>query len=152
MKASFGISEDKLTPNELLKAFWNHRLICCGLAVLAPIYVPQPKQMGLSVAGNDAIRITGKECQAKVIGEGANLGNPPTRIEYAQNGGRLNTGTVDNSAGVDCSDHEVNIKILLSAVQQKTGMSDADRNKLLESMTDEVGELCLVDNYEQTDV
>ena len=152
MKQSFGITEDKLTPNELLKAILKSQVDLLWFGGIGT-YLRATTESDGSVGdpGNDAIRITGKECQAKVIGEGANLGvTHLARIEYAQSGGRLNTDAIDNSAGVDCSDHEVNIKILLSAVQQKTGMSEDDRNKLLESMTDEVGELCLVDNYEQT--
>ena len=89
---------------------------------------------------NDAVRVDGRDLRCKVVGEGGNLGcSQLGRIEYALHGGRLNTDFVDNSGGVDCSDHEVNIKILLKAVQERTRMTTAERNRLLESMTEDVG-------------
>jgi glutamate dehydrogenase len=100
---------------------------------------------------NDAIRVNGADVRAKAIGEGANLGvTQRGRIEYGLKGGRLNTDSIDNSAGVDCSDHEVNIKILLDAVVARGDLAPAERNDLLVRMTDEVGELVLRDNYLQT--
>ncbi|WP_417520205.1 NAD-glutamate dehydrogenase [Minwuia sp.] len=99
---------------------------------------------------NDAIRINGEDVRAKVIGEGANLGITQLgRIEFAQSGGRINTDFVDNSAGVDCSDHEVNLKILLGAVEASGDMTRKQRDTLLAEMTDEVAELVLRDNYVQ---
>ncbi|MCC7017546.1 MAG: NAD-glutamate dehydrogenase [Rhodospirillales bacterium] len=99
---------------------------------------------------NDPIRVNGADVRAKAIGEGANLGvTQRGRIEYALKGGRLNTDSIDNSAGVDCSDHEVNIKILLDAVAAEGKLGADDRNALLVRMTDEVGELVLRDNYLQ---
>ena len=86
-----------------------------------------------------------------MIAEGANLGVTQLgRVEYALKGGRINTDSVDNSAGVDCSDHEVNIKILLNAVEHDGQLTRAQRNRLLEKMTDEVAQLVLRDNYLQT--
>ena len=86
-----------------------------------------------------------------VVGEGGNLGATQLgRIEFAQAGGNICTDAIDNSAGVDCSDHEVNIKILLKRLCRATGMDVATRNKILESMTDDVGHLVLRDNYLQT--
>ena len=100
---------------------------------------------------NDAIRIDGVEVRAKVIGEGANLGlTQAGRIGYARNGGRINTDAIDNSAGVDSSDHEVNIKILTGAAIASGALKAEDRNALLASMTDEVGLKVLVHNYDQT--
>ncbi len=100
---------------------------------------------------NDAIRVNGNELRCKMVGEGGNLGlTQRSRIEYALNGGLVNTDAIDNSAGVDCSDHEVNIKILLSDVMASTGMTIAERDALLASMTDEVGEQVLDDNRAQT--
>ena len=102
-------------------------------------------------AANDAIRVSAAELRASVIGEGANLGmTQQARIEFALQGGRLNTDAIDNSAGVDCSDHEVNIKILFQQVMEATGLTLDARNRLLESMTDEVARLVLRDNYLQT--
>ena len=100
---------------------------------------------------NDGLRVNGNELRCKLVGEGGNLGfTQRGRIEYALAGGLINTDAIDNSAGVDCSDHEVNIKILLSDVMASTGMTIAERDTLLASMTDEVGELVLDDNRAQT--
>ncbi|MFL6061806.1 MAG: NAD-glutamate dehydrogenase domain-containing protein, partial [Marmoricola sp.] len=104
---------------------------------------------------NDAIRVDGAEIRARCVGEGGNLGFTQLgRIEYALNGaggsgGRMNTDFIDNSAGVDTSDHEVNIKILLDRVVAEGDLTGKQRNELLASMTDEVGHLVLADNYDQ---
>ena len=99
---------------------------------------------------NNALRVNGNELRCKMVGEGGNLGMTQRgRIEAAQAGVLLNTDFIDNSAGVDTSDHEVNIKILLGAVVQRGDLAMQERNKLLASMTDEVGELVLNDNYRQ---
>ncbi|MBX7541641.1 NAD-glutamate dehydrogenase [Qipengyuania sphaerica] len=96
---------------------------------------------------NDALRVDARDVRAKVIGEGANLGTTQAgRIEFAQNGGRCNTDFIDNSAGVDCSDNEVNIKIALAAAKRSGKLSEPKRVTLLEQMTDEVAELVLEDN------
>ena len=102
---------------------------------------------------NDAIRVDGRELRVKVVGEGGNLGlTQPGRIEFARAGGRINTDAVDNSAGVDCSDHEVNIKILLDRLVTAGELDRPARDELLASMTDEVGELVLDDNVDQNEV
>lgn len=102
---------------------------------------------------NDNIRISASELRAKVIGEGGNLGvTQLARIEYAKLGGMCNTDSIDNSAGVDCSDHEVNIKILLNAALQSGALDNVARNKLLREMTDDVAQLVLQHNYTQTQV
>ncbi|WP_328461787.1 NAD-glutamate dehydrogenase [Actinoplanes sp. NBC_00393] len=99
---------------------------------------------------NDAIRVNGSELRVKVVGEGGNLGlTQRGRIEFARNGGRVFTDFIDNSAGVDCSDHEVNIKILLGGAVADGEMTMPERDELLAAMTDEVGALVLRDNYEQ---
>ncbi len=102
--------------------------------------------------GNDALRVDARELRVRVIGEGANLGfTQRARIEFNLLGGRINTDAIDNSAGVDTSDHEVNIKILLyDAIARGELAGIEERNKLLATMTDEVGALVLRDNYEQT--
>jgi glutamate dehydrogenase len=100
---------------------------------------------------NDAVRVDGRELRCRVVGEGGNLGfTQRGRIEAALAGVRLNTDAIDNSAGVDCSDHEVNIKILLGSLVHSGKLTRAARDKLLAAMTDEVGELVLSDNYLQT--
>ncbi len=99
---------------------------------------------------NDAIRVDGRDVRAACVGEGGNLGlTQEGRIEYALRGGRINTDFIDNSAGVDTSDHEVNIKILLDRVVKDGDLTEKQRNLLLAEMADEVGELVLRDNYEQ---
>ncbi len=96
---------------------------------------------------NDALRVDGRDIRAKVIGEGANLGvTQAGRIEFALQGGRINTDFIDNSAGVDCSDNEVNIKIALAAACRSGDLTGKKRNALLEKMTDEVAAIVLEDN------
>jgi len=101
---------------------------------------------------NDALRVNGSELRVRVVGEGANLGfTQPGRIEYALGGGRINTDAIDNSAGVDTSDHEVNIKITLyDAIARRELSGVEERNSILAEMTDDVARLVLRDNYEQT--
>ena len=100
---------------------------------------------------NDPIRVTGADIRARVIGEGANLGATQRgRIEAAQKGVKLNTDAIDNSAGVNTSDVEVNIKIALARPEREGQLSPGDRNSLLAAMTDEVGALVLRNNYLQT--
>ncbi|MDD9335084.1 MAG: NAD-glutamate dehydrogenase [Rickettsiaceae bacterium] len=100
---------------------------------------------------NDNLRVNGKDIRAKVIGEGGNIGvSQQGRIEYSKLGGRINTDFIDNSAGVDCSDHEVNIKIALNQAMSSNKISLEERNKFLFTMTKHVEELVLVDNYKQT--
>ena len=147
-----GIDEDRLTPNallrELLKApvdlLWNG-----GIGT----YVKAASETNHDAGdrANDALRVNGAELRCKVVGEGGNLGlTQRGRIEYALAGGRVNTDFIDNSAGVDCSDHEVNIKILLNRVMADGLLGVEERNQLLASMTDEVSELVLRNNYLQT--
>ena len=100
---------------------------------------------------NDNVRVDASQIRARVVGEGGNLGFTQLgRIEYGLKGGRINTDAIDNSAGVDMSDHEVNIKILLQLPVQAGSLSFEDRNRLLEEMTDEVSKLVLEDNYSQS--
>lgn len=100
---------------------------------------------------NDNLRVDASDLQAKVVGEGGNLGfTQESRIEFATLGGYINTDSIDNSAGVDCSDHEVNIKIALQNAVQRKAITQQQRDKLLEEMTSEVEELVLYDNFLQT--
>jgi glutamate dehydrogenase len=152
VKTLLGISRNEVTPDELIRnilkapvdLLWNG-----GIGT----YVKSKHESNENVGDktNDSLRINGEELRAKVVGEGGNLGFTQLgRIEYAKKGGRINTDAIDNSAGVDCSDHEVNIKIALGAAVTKGKLSITARNKLLESMTDEVAELVLRDNTLQT--
>lgn len=153
MKARFNLSQDKMSPNdlihELLKApvdlIWNG-----GIGTYVKSSVESHNDAGDKA--NDSLRINGKDLNVKVIGEGGNLGiTQRARIEYAlEKEGASFTDFIDNAAGVDCSDHEVNIKILLNGLVQAGDMTVKQRNILLESMTDEVSELVLHNNYRQT--
>ncbi|MFD8154556.1 NAD-glutamate dehydrogenase [Streptomyces sp. NPDC059720] len=141
----------KLTPADLMKAIlqapvdllWNG-----GIGT----YVKSSAESNADVGdkANDAIRVDGQDLRVKVVGEGGNLGLTQLgRIEFALQGGRINTDAIDNSAGVDTSDHEVNIKILLNGLVAEGDMTVKQRNKLLADMTDEVGRLVLRNNYAQ---
>ncbi|WP_349733943.1 NAD-glutamate dehydrogenase [Pseudomonas jessenii] len=152
MQERFDIQADKLTPTELLNALlkapvdllWNG-----GIGT----YVKASSESHADVGdkANDALRVNGNELRCKVVGEGGNLGMTQLgRVEFGLNGGGSNTDFIDNAGGVDCSDHEVNIKILLNEVVQAGDMTDKQRNELLASMTDEVGGLVLGNNYKQT--
>ena len=152
IKACFEITEDELPPNELIR-----RLLRAPVDLLwnggIGTYVKSSHQTHADVGdkANDPLRVNGKEVRAKVVGEGGNLGlSQLGRMEYAAAGGRLNTDFIDNSGGVDCSDHEVNIKILLNDVVSNGDMTLKQRNRLLESMTEEVSALVLLNNYRQT--
>ena len=151
-RAALGIAADALTPNELLHAILKapvDLLYNGGIGT----YVKAGSESHAEVGdrANDAIRVNGRQLRCKVVGEGGNLGcTQRGRIEYALNGGRINTDAIDNSAGVDTSDHEVNIKILLGLVMADGEMTEKQRNALLAEMTDEVAALVLRDNYFQT--
>jgi glutamate dehydrogenase len=102
---------------------------------------------------NDPVRVNANQVRAKVIGEGGNLGvTARGRVEFDLSGGRINTDAMDNSAGVDCSDHEVNIKILIDSLVTAGKVKAGERKELLESMTDEVARLVLLDNEDQNDL
>ncbi|MGD8827927.1 MAG: NAD-glutamate dehydrogenase, partial [Gammaproteobacteria bacterium] len=151
VREALGIDAASLTPQELIRAIlkapvdllWNG-----GIGT----YVKSIHESN-SDAGdraNDGVRVNGSALRCRVVGEGGNLGFTQLgRIEYAMRGGRINTDFIDNSAGVDCSDREVNIKILLNLATTEGTLGEEARNKLLAEMTDEVSELVLRDNYMQ---
>jgi len=152
IKALFGLTRDQVTPNELIKAMLVAEIDLLWFGGIGT-YVKASHESNADVGdrANDALRIDATQLRCKVIGEGANLGMTQRgRIEFALGGGRLNTDSIDNSAGVDCSDHEVNIKILFGEVESAGDMTRKQRDQLLEEMTEEVGELVLRDNYLQT--
>ncbi|MFQ5775087.1 MAG: NAD-glutamate dehydrogenase [Kiloniellaceae bacterium] len=152
MKRLFGLTRDQVTPSELIRAMLTADVELLWFGGIGT-YVKASHESHADVGdrANDALRVNAPELRCKVIGEGANLGmTQRARIEYALRGGRLNTDSIDNSAGVDCSDHEVNIKILLGDIEAAGDMTRKQRNQLLERMTDEVAELVLRDNYLQT--
>lgn len=151
-RAVLGIDTEELAPVELLRAVLQapvDLLYNGGIGTYVKATFETHAQVG-DKAG-DAFRVNGSELRCKVLAEGGNLGCTQNgRIEFAQKGGRIYTDAIDNSAGVDCSDHEVNIKILLGAIVEAGDLTLKQRNDLLASMTDEVGHLVLTDNYYQT--
>jgi glutamate dehydrogenase len=151
MKALFEIQEDQLSPPELIRFLLKASVDLMWFGGIGT-YIKAKNETSLDVGDpvNDILRVNGADIRAKVIAEGANLGITQLgRIEYAKKGGRLNTDAIDNSAGVDCSDHEVNIKILLHHVMATNGLTLKKRNLLLQNMTDDVARLVLKDNFWQ---
>ena len=156
IRAALGLADGvtALSPPELIRAIlrapvdllWNG-----GIGT----YVKAAAQTHLDAGdkANDAIRVDAGQLRVAVVGEGGNLGATQLgRIEFARAGGRINTDAIDNSAGVDCSDHEVNIKILLDRLVAAGELGRADRDALLAAMTDDVAELVLADNRAQNAV
>jgi glutamate dehydrogenase len=151
MRAVLGIEDEALPPNDVIRAIlrapvdllWNG-----GIGT----YVKASTETHADVGdkANDGLRVDADQLRCKVVGEGGNLGfTQRSRIQYARLGGRINNDAIDNSAGVDCSDHEVNIKIVLDAVVDDGDLTVKQRNALLADMTDEVAELVLADNIRQ---
>lgn len=152
IKTLFEIEPNEVTPDELIRYILKSNVDLIWNGGIGT-YVKASSEENYSVGDktNDILRVNGNEVRAKVIGEGGNLGmTQKGRIEYARNGGRLNTDFIDNSAGVDCSDHEVNIKIALGKAIEKKSLTLETRNKFLSQMTEQVGELVLKDNKDQT--
>lgn len=151
VKALFGLETDQIAPNDLIKVLLTASVdLLWNGGIGTYIKASTERHADIGDRTNDFVRVNGNELRAKVLGEGGNLGcSQLGRVEYALNGGRCNTDFIDNSAGVDCSDHEVNIKILLNEVVAKSDLTEKQRNKLLAEMTDEVAELVLRDNYQQ---
>ena len=154
IRARFGIEQAKVAPSDLIQAMLRTP---CDLLYFGGIgtYMKASSESHADVGDkvNDALRVNANEIKAKVIGEGANLAVTQTaRIEYAKKGGRLNADFIDNSGGVNCSDVEVNIKILFGDIlsNPKHSLTVAKRNALLARMTDEVAGLVLRNNYQQT--
>lgn len=152
MQSALGVDDDSMSPDQMVSAIlkapvdllWNGGI---GTYVKAQ----QESQADAADRSNDAVRVDANSLRCRVVGEGGNLGfTQQARIEFARGGGLIYTDAIDNSAGVDCSDHEVNIKILLNAAIDAGHLALSQRDALLESMTDEVASLVLADNYRQT--
>ncbi|HEX3701046.1 MAG TPA: NAD-glutamate dehydrogenase [Phenylobacterium sp.] len=146
------IEAEELAPAELINAILKAPVELLYLGGIGT-YVKARSQANVDVGdkANDAVRVNGADLRVKVVGEGANLGvTQAGRIEFAQAGGRIETDAIDNSAGVDTSDHEVNIKILTGALERTGSLDRKKRDALLQSMTEEVGAHVLTHNYEQT--
>lgn len=146
-----GIEEKELAPAELVQAILKAPVDLFFNGGIGT-YVKSSLESNADVGdrSNDYCRVNGDELRCRVVGEGGNLGFTQLgRIEYALNGGLINTDFIDNSAGVDCSDHEVNLKILLDREEKAGRMTMKKRNQLLASLTKEVAALVLEDNYNQ---
>ncbi|WP_332690546.1 NAD-glutamate dehydrogenase [Devosia sp.] len=151
MQTAIGLYVSQATPGEVMTAILKAEVDLLWFGGIGT-YVRSSQETDAEVGdrANDAIRITGSAVRAKVVGEGANLGvTQRGRVEYALSGGRINTDAIDNSAGVNSSDLEVNIKIALAPLLANGSLSIADRNAFLVTMTDEVAALCLRNNYLQ---
>jgi glutamate dehydrogenase len=155
-RAALGIADgvEELTPPALIKTILKapaDLLFNGGIGTYVKAEIESDADVG--DRANDMIRVNGNQVRAKVIGEGGNLGVTSLgRVEFDLAGGRVNTDALDNSAGVDCSDHEVNIKILIDSLVTAGKVRASDRTDLLLSMTDEVGRLVLHDNEDQNDL
>jgi glutamate dehydrogenase len=148
-----GTRKQSLAPNDLIQMILKMNVDLLWNGGIGT-YVKATKETSVDVGdrANDALRINGAELNAKVIGEGGNLGMTQLgRIEYGLKGGRVNTDFVDNVGGVDCSDNEVNIKILLNGLVANGDLTYKQRNVLLEKMEDEVGDIVLDDAYCQSE-
>jgi len=152
VKALIGSDAETMTPPALINALLKAEADLLWFGGIGT-YIKASSQSHLEAGdrANDTLRINGNEVRAKVVGEGANLGVTQLgRIEAARSGARIDTDAVDNSAGVDTSDHEVNLKILLGGPVMRGEMNEEQRNALLASMTDDVAAHVLADNYNQT--
>lgn len=151
MKTALGIDDNALTPTDLIRAVLKAPVdLLFNGGIGTYVKASTQSQADAGDRANDYTRVNGDELRCKVVGEGGNLGFTQLgRVEYSFKGGLINTDFIDNSAGVDCSDHEVNLKILLNSDVQKNKLTEENRNKLLASVTDEVAELVLSDNYYQ---
>ncbi len=154
VKAVLGITADAMTPTELVNAILKAPVDLIYNGGIGT-YVKAASETHAQVGdrANDALRVNGGELRCRVFAEGGNLGcTQRGRIEFALAGGRINTDAIDNSAGVDTSDHEVNIKILLGLAVSEGELTDKQRNTVLPQMTDDVAALVLRDNIFQTQV
>lgn len=147
-----GVGESSLQPQQLIRAILQMQVDLLWNGGIGT-YVKASSESDADVGdrGNDEVRVNGNQLRCKVVGEGGNLGlTQLARIEYSLNGGRINTDFIDNSAGVDSSDREVNIKILLGEAERHKKLTRAKRNSLLVEMTDDVAKFVLRNNYLQT--
>ena len=151
MRSAFGLAKERRRRPSSSRRCSRRRSTSSGSAASAPTSRrARRRQADVGDRANDALRVDADEIRAKVVGEGANLGvTQRGRVAFALAGGRINTDAIDNSAGVDTSDHEVNLKILLDDVVSRGDLTMKQRNELLRSIDDEVGALVLADNYLQ---
>ncbi len=152
VKVAFGIKKDDMAPNELISTLLASKVdLLWNGGIGTYIKASTETHVDAQDKANDPLRVDARDLQCKVVGEGGNLGCTQLgRIEFAARGGKIYTDAIDNSAGVDCSDHEVNIKILVDSLVTDGSLPAAKRSKLLADMTDDVSDLVLRDNYQQT--
>lgn len=152
VKQRFGFTVDTMEPNQLIRALLQAEVdLLWNGGIGTYVKAKTESHMDAGDRSNDAVRVNGEDLRCRVVGEGGNLGFTQLgRIEYALKGGLNYTDFIDNSAGVDCSDHEVNSKILLNGIVASGDMTLKQRNELLFAMTSEVADLVLQDNYCQT--
>ncbi|MHA1538933.1 MAG: NAD-glutamate dehydrogenase domain-containing protein [Alphaproteobacteria bacterium] len=151
MKSLLDVSEDTLSPEEVIQALLKAQVDLIWFGGIGT-YVKKSTEMHDQVGdkANDRLRVNGKDLRCKVIGEGANLGvTQRGRIEFDECGGRISTDFIDNCGGVSASDHEVNIKIFMNNLLKNGTLSQEKRNALFLSMTDDVGDMVIYDNYVQ---
>jgi glutamate dehydrogenase len=151
LRARFGIAAEEISPNELIRAILTAGVDLLWFGGIGTFVKARGEtQADAGDRANDGVRVDAARLRARVIGEGANLGMTQlARIEAAQRGLRLNTDAIDNSGGVDCSDHEVNLKILFGDIMARGDLTLKQRDELLAGMTEEVARLVLADNYLQ---
>ncbi len=152
MKERFGLTKDKMAPNDLIRAMLKSKVDLIWNGGIGT-YVKATSETHTDVGdkANDGLRINGVDLNARVVGEGGNLGMTQlARVEFGLKGGASFTDFIDNAGGVDCSDHEVNLKILLNQMLAEGDMTRKQRDKLLAEMTEEVSDLVLKNNYRQT--
>ncbi len=154
VRRALGLADgvDALTPAEWVRAILQSPVdLLYNGGIGTYVKASEETHADAGDKANDAVRIDGNQLRCRSVAEGGNLGfTQEGRVEYALGGGRINTDAIDNSAGVDTSDHEVNIKIVLDGAVRAGELTEPDRNALLVSMTDEVAALVLRDNYRQT--
>ena len=152
IRSLLGVDAEALTPTELIRAILRMRVdLLWNGGIGTYVKASYEPQSAAGDRGNDALRVDGRELRARVVGEGGNLGfTQRGRVEYALAGGRINTDFIDNSAGVNTSDVEVNLKILTNGIEARGALRRKDRDRLLAKLTGEVAALVLRNNYLQS--
>jgi glutamate dehydrogenase len=153
-RAALGIEDDELAPNDVVRAILRapvDLLFNGGIGTVVKASTETDAEA--ADRSSDGISVDGRDLRARVVAEGGNLGlTRRARVEYAREGGRINADFIDNSAGVDCSDHEVNLKILLGLAEGRGELTRADRDELLEAVTEDVVSHVLYDSFLQAQI
>ena len=149
-----GIDEERVAPNEVIRAILRAQVdLLWNGGIGTVVKASTETDADASDRSSDAIRVNADELRARVVGEGGNLGlTRRARVEYAAHGGLINADFIDNSAGVDCSDHEVNLKILLGLAEHRGEMTRPERDALMEAVTEDVVEHVLYDSFLQAQI